>query len=111
VIVALAIGGAELLLMILMSVYGAVTLPPDARVPVHWGGTWGNFRSKRAGLVIWPGAGAGLFVLLTFVGGLRSHGQSAAGAIRVLLPIVMCVLLVAQAGAIMTARRRSGSAA
>jgi hypothetical protein len=106
----MAIGGAELLLMILMSVYGAVTLPPGARVPVHWGGTWGNFRSKRAGLISWPAVGACLFALLAVVGEIRSHGQSAAGAIRVLLPIIMCVLLIAQVGAIRAARRRSGSA-
>lgn len=49
-IVAFAIGGVELLLMVLVSVYGAVTLPPDARIPLHWGGTYRNFTSKRAGL-------------------------------------------------------------
>jgi hypothetical protein len=52
VIAASATGGAELLLMILVSVYGAVTLTP----------------------------------------------------------LVMCVLLLVQAGAIMAARRRSGTA-
>lgn len=110
-IAAFAIGGAELLLMILVSMYGAVRLPPGARIPLHWGGTYGNFTSKRAGLVVWPAVGAGIFVMLTLVSGLRSHGRSAGSALEFVMPIVMCVLLVSQAGAIMTARRRSGTAA
>jgi hypothetical protein len=110
VIVAFAIGGVELLLMILVSVYGAVTLPPGARIPLHWGGTYDNFRSRRTGLIVWPAAAAGLLVVLAVVGGLRSHGQSAGGVIRFLLPTVLGVLLLAQAGAISAARRRSGSA-
>jgi hypothetical protein len=111
VIVALAIGGAELLLVIVMSVYGAVTLPPGARIPLHWAGTYDNFRSKRTGLVVWPAVAAGLFVVLVVVGSLRSHGHPAADAIRFLLPVIMFVLLVAQAGAIRAAGRRSGPAA
>lgn len=37
---ALVIGGVVLLAMICVSCYGAVTLPGDARVPVHFGGSY-----------------------------------------------------------------------
>jgi hypothetical protein len=110
-IVSFAVGGAEWLLMVLVSGYGALMLPATARIPLHWAGTYSNFTSKRTGLVVWPAAGAGLLVLLIVASGLTPHGKPAGSLIEVLLPIVMGVLLVAQAGGIVTARRRSGRAA
>jgi 4-amino-4-deoxy-L-arabinose transferase-like glycosyltransferase len=109
VTVALAVGGVILLAMICVSWYGWVTLPGDARVPIHFGGSYNNFVSKRAGLVMHPAAGAVTFLIFAFVG----HGNSANGASSkahpyVILPVIMCVLLVTQAGAIRVARRRSG---
>lgn len=106
---ALVIGGVVLLAMICVSWYGAVTLPGDARVPIHFGVSYNNFVSKRVGLVLHPAAGAVFFVIFAFVG----HGHSASGTSskappHVILPIVMCVLLVVQVGAIRVARRKAG---
>ena len=106
--VALVIGGVILLAMICLSWYGAVTLPSDARVPIHFGVSYNNFVSKRVGLVMHPAAGAVVFLILAFV----SHGNSANGASSkappyVFLPIILCVLLAVQAGAIRVARART----
>jgi hypothetical protein len=108
VTVALVIGGVILLAMIGVSWYGAVTLPGDARVPIHFGVSYNNFVPKRAGLVMHPAAGAVVLLLLAFA----SHGNSANGASSRALPhvlpvIIMCVLLAVQVGAIRVARRRS----
>jgi hypothetical protein len=72
VTVALVIGGVILLAMIGVSWYGAVTLPGDARVPIHFGVSDNNFVPKRAGLVMHPAAGAVVLLLLAFA----SHGNS-----------------------------------
>lgn len=109
-IVALAIGAAILCVMLCVSWYGWVTLPSDARVPIHFGVSYNNFVSKRAGLVMHPAAGAVTFLILVAV----SHGGSAGDASSkappyIILPVIMCVLLVTQAGAIKVARSRSGS--
>jgi hypothetical protein len=95
--------------MIAVARYGSVTLSPDARIPVHWGGSYGNFVSKRTGLITWPAVAALIYVMLAFVGQLKpSHGKSGDIIAYVALPVVMCILLAAQVGAIVTARRRSG---
>ena len=105
---ALVIGGVVLLAMICVSWYGAVTLPSDARVPIHFGISYNNFVSKRAGLVMHPAAGAVVYMLTAFV----NHGNPANGASPNALPhvlpvIIMCVLLAVQIGAIRVARRKS----
>jgi hypothetical protein len=104
----LVIGGAVLLAMICVSWYGAVTLPSDARVPIHFGVSYNNFVPKRAGLVMHPAAGAVVFLLFAFV----RHGHPANDASPKALPdvlpvVIMCVLLAVQIGAIRVARRRS----
>jgi hypothetical protein len=106
----LVIGGVALLAMIAVARYGSVALPPDARIPVHWGGSYGNFVSKRTGLITWPAVAALIYGMLAFAGQLKpSHGNKSGDIIAyIALPVVMCILLAAQAGAIMTARRRSG---
>lgn len=105
---ALVIGGVILLAMICVSWYGAVTLPSDARVPIHFGVSYNNFVSKRVGLVMHPAAGVVVFLILA----LTSHGHTANGTSSktppyVILPIILCVLLAVQIGAITVARRRS----
>jgi hypothetical protein len=55
---ALAVGGAIWVAMVCVSGYGWVTLPSDARVPVHFGVTYNNFVPKPAGLIMHPVAGA-----------------------------------------------------
>jgi hypothetical protein len=109
VIVAVAISGAILLAMIGLSWHGAVTLPPEARVPVHWSGSYGNFQSKRTGLITYPAVAAGIIVLLAGIGQIRSKGHSAGQVLAIILPIAMVTLIVTQIGAIRAARRNSGS--
>ncbi len=109
-IATIAIGGVILLAMIGVSWYGAVTLPSDARVPIHFGVSYNNFVSKRAGLVMHPAAGALAFLLLAF--GTHGHSAgnaSARGTPYLFVPVIMCLLLVVQIGAVRVARRRSGT--
>ena len=55
--------GAVLLAMVGVSCYGWVTLPADARVPIHFGAGYNNFASKGLGLVMHPAAGALIYVI------------------------------------------------
>ena len=105
-IAVLVIGGAALLAMIGVSWYGWVTLPADARVPVHFGAGYNNFVPKRLGLVIHPAAGA----LVLVVSAVTTHGSHKTAPVFI-FPLVMCILLIVQIGAIMVARGRSGTAA
>jgi len=105
---ALVIGGVLLLAMICVSCYGAVTLPSDASVPIHFGISYNWYVPKRIGLVMHPAAAAVLFLLTAFT----PHGNSANGAssrpLQHVLPVILlCVLLAVQIGAIRVARRRS----
>jgi hypothetical protein len=108
VLVALIIGGVILLAMIGVSWYGAVTLPSDARIPIHFGVSYNNFVPKRAGLIMHPAVGVVIYLILAFVGHSNSGSASSKTAPHFILPVVMCVLLVFQAGAIRVARRKSG---
>jgi len=107
----LAVGGALLLAMIAASGRAAVTLAADARVPVHFGSPEHCYwASKRAGLVIWPAAGALAFGVL---GGVAGSGLAAGwvpGVRDVITPAVLCVLLGFQLGALVLARRGPGAA-
>ena len=103
----LAIGAVILLAMVCVSWYGWVTLPADARVPIHFGAGYNNFVPKRVGLIIHPAIAALLLVIFTAV----SHGNSAHGgktAPEVILPLAMVLMLVVPVGAVIVARRRSG---
>lgn len=107
-IVAFAVGGAILLAMTCVAWYGWVSLPSDARVPIHFGVSYNNFVSKRIGLVIHPAAGAVVLLILVFVSHSNSaNGNSSKMTPYVILPCIMCVMLVVQAGAIRLARRAS----
>jgi len=105
-IASLVIGGVVLLAMIGVSCYGWVTLPADARVPIHFGAGYNNFVSKGLGLVIHPAAG----VLVYVINAVTTHNNpSKASSAIYIFPIVLCVLLVVQVGAIRVARNRSGT--
>jgi hypothetical protein len=107
-IAGIVIAGVILLAMIGTSGYGWVTLPAGARVPVHFGAGYNNFVPKRIGLVLHPAVGVLLFVIVLVAGRAHAtHGPSF--PVGVFLPLLMCLLLVVQAGAIRVARRRSGS--
>ena len=103
-VAALAVGGVLLAMMIAASGYAAVTLPASARIPLHLGSHQHVFLvSKRAGLVIWPAAGAVLYGIL---GGVSASSLAAGwvpGVRDVLMPAVMVVVLGFQAGALVLA--------
>jgi hypothetical protein len=103
-IASLVIGGVVLLAMIGVSCYGWVTLPADARVPIHFGAGYNNFVPKALGLVIHPAAGVVIYV----ISAATTHNPAKASSAVYIFPIVMCVLLVVQVGAIKVARSRSG---
>jgi hypothetical protein len=108
-VVPLVIGGFLLAVMIGISCYGAVSLPPDARIPLHYGiGSYNNFASKKIGLILWPAAGALLFAVFTAasVHAIKpNHPGGSAPAI--IAPIVLAVIAATQWGAISIARRNA----
>lgn len=108
-IIGLTIAGALLLAIVALAAYGAVTLPPQARVPVHWAGGYNHFRSKRQGLVTYVVVSAGLYVLLALLGQMRSRGHDAGSVLYVMLPIALCAIFVTEIGAIRAARRTAGA--
>jgi hypothetical protein len=107
-IAGIVIGGVIWLAMVGASCYGWVTLPTDARVPVHFGAAaYNNFMPKRGGLLVHPAAGALVYgIILVSSSAHATHGPAL--PVVVILPLVMCLLLAVQLGAIRIARRRSG---
>jgi hypothetical protein len=102
----LGIGAAILAAILCVSWYGWVTLPGDARVPIHFGpAAYNSFVSKRTGLIMYPAAGVVVFVILIVV---RQSSAASHGPAPVILPVILFVMLVTQAGAIWVARRRAG---
>ncbi len=111
-VVSFVISGLLVGAMIGISWYGARTLPPDARIPLHFGiGTYNNFASKTTGLIIWPVGGVVIFALLAAVsaGAIKGNHGGSPGAVLIILPIVLAVTVVAQWGAISLARRNATS--
>jgi len=105
----LAIGAVILLAMICVSWYGWITLPGDARVPIHFGVSYNNFVPKRPGLIVHPGAGVLVYVIFSVAS--RSAANSSKSPLYAILPIVLGVLLIVQLGAIRVARRNTGTGA
>jgi len=101
----LVAGGVILLGMIGVSWYGWVTLPADALVPIHFGAGYNNFVSKPLGLIMHPAAGVLVYVISALA---TRHSSRSSPAF--IFPLVMCILLVVQVGAIRVARTRSGTA-
>ena len=100
-VAALAVGGVLLAVMIAASGYGGVILPRDARIPLHLGSherVW--LVSKRAGLVIWPAAGAVVYGILGGVSASSLASDWVPGVRDVLMPAVMAVVLGFQVGAL-----------
>ena len=106
VLASLIIGGVLLLAIVAASGWGAVVLPADARIAVHYGSENHQYLvSKRAGLLIWPALGV---ILYGALGGIVASSLAAGwvpGVRDVLVPAVLVVLLAFQVGALITARR------
>jgi hypothetical protein len=106
----LTVGGLLVLAMIAVSVRGWLTLPSDARVPVHHGlRGYGNYLPRTAGLVTWPAAGIVIYGLYVgvFAEGLATHYQRT-GVLLLFLPAVLVVLITVQIGALRAAAKSSG---
>lgn len=96
-----------LLLMFLVAGWGFVTLPPEARVPVHFGLGGANlWWGRTAGLLMYPGIGIviSLFELL-----VASPSRARAGLVALPLGVILVLLLVFQVAAIKRARRGPNS--
>ena len=103
------IGAFLLLVMVCISVYGAITLPSEARIPLHYGiGSYGNFASKTVGLIMWPVAGAviyGIFVGVSEHAIKPNHGGS--GPAPLIMLVVLILVAALEYGAISLAARRT----
>jgi hypothetical protein len=101
----LIIGGVLELAVICVSVYGAVTLPPGAQIPVHGAGGYNRWLPKSIGLAFWPVLGLVAFaIILATANSSQVHGSPVIG-----LSVALGVMLVAQIGALARARSRSSS--
>jgi len=103
------IGGLLVGVMIGIAVYGWVTLPADARVPVHRGIIgYGTFLPKTAGLVIWPVIGAAMLAVLIAVteSAIKPH-HDGPGTARLIILVVLAIAAAAEWGAIAAARKGS----
>ncbi len=102
----LIIGGALLLAMICVSLYGAVALPAGAQMPVHFGGGgYNRWVAKNTALILHPAAGAVVYaIIVVAVQEHKTHGGLGAAAG---LSIALGVLLVAQIGALIVALSRN----
>jgi hypothetical protein len=102
--ITLIIGGALLLAIIGVALYGAATLPPEAQVPVHFGpGGYNRWLPKKTGLALWPGLAAVVYVIVVATAGDKGiHGSPATG-----LTIALGVIMATQIGALAVAFSRS----
>jgi hypothetical protein len=103
---ALIIGGALLLAIICVSLYGASALPPGAQVPVHFGpGGYNRWVPKNIGLTMWPAMGAVVFVIIV----VAVHGHQTHGGLGPVfgLSIALGVMLVTHIGALAIALGQS----
>jgi hypothetical protein len=103
---ALIIDGVLELAMICVSLYGAVTLPPGARMPLHFGPAgYNQWVPKNIGLVLWPGLGLVVSVIITIA--TRNHQTHGSLGPVAGLSIALGVMLIAEIGAVTVARTRN----
>jgi hypothetical protein len=107
-VVGLALGAAILSAMICVSCYGWVTLPSDARVPIHFGMRYNNFVAKRTGLILHSAVAALVYAIFIAAVEGSPGGPSATNTPPYIILPIMLLLLIVQAGAIRVARLRSG---
>jgi hypothetical protein len=107
----LTIGGVLLAAMICIAVYGWVTLPAGARVPVHHGRRYNTYTSKTVGLIAWPVAGAVIYVILIVLSNHASSSgqQNGSDVPLILIPIMLLIMTIVEYGAISVARKNARS--
>jgi hypothetical protein len=97
------VAGVVVLAMVGISLWGAVTLPPSARVPMHYGiGGYRNWRPKMIALIAYPAIG---LVVCGIIYASQSSGKPTA---TVIAPIALLIMAFTQYRAIVAAIRRSG---
>lgn len=96
----LIIGGALELAIICVSLYGAVTLPPGAQIPVHGAAGYNRWLPKSIGLALWPVLGVVVYVSIL----ATAHSPDVHGSPTVGLSLALAVMLVVQIGALARAR-------
>jgi subtilase family serine protease len=102
---ALIVDGVLELAMIGVSLYGAVTLPPGARMPLHFGPAgYNQWVPKNVGLVIWPGLGLVVSVIINVA--TRNHQTHGSLGPVAGLSIALGVMLITEIGALAVARSR-----
>jgi hypothetical protein len=108
--ISLVIGGLLVVLMIGIAAYGWVTLPADARVPIHHGlGGYNNFVSKKAALITYSVAGVGLFAILAVLSeAVAAPDRGGTGTAVVVMLIALAVAAFVEWGAIAAARKNGG---
>jgi hypothetical protein len=108
-VAALIIGTVLLLAMIGVSVYGALTLPPDAKLPLHFGPAgYTNWQRKDLALLLWPGLAAAVYVIFIVVSDTHRGTSGRGGQLSVILPLILAVMLASHVGALRVAMKRSG---
>jgi hypothetical protein len=92
-------GAAIVLVMVGIAQYGWRVLPASALVPMHWRpASWSNWVPKRTALLMYPGIGIAVFLILTVT--LTEYSVAA--------PIALIVLASVEHAAIRAALRESG---
>ena len=105
----LIIDSLLLLGMVGVSLYGVSALPPGAQVPIHFGpASYNNWVPKNVGLIMWPAAGAVVYVVLVVT---ARRGQTTGGGsgAAIGLTVALVVALITQVGALRVAHNRQGS--
>jgi hypothetical protein len=92
--------------MVCLSGWGALRLPPDARVPVHFG-RWSRSTAvpKTPGLVVWVAVGVATWLGASVLGGARSGDVAARAGVTLALATILVVQAVAVALAVAHSRR------
>jgi hypothetical protein len=102
----LIIGGALLLAMICVSLYGAVVLPPGAQMPVHFGPAgYNRWVPKNTGLILHPAFGVVVYAIIAVT--IRDHQTHGGLSPATGLSVALGVVLIAQIGAVTVALARS----
>jgi hypothetical protein len=109
-VVSFVIGGLLVAVMIGIAAYGWVTLPADARVPVHRGfGGYNTFLSKKAAMVLFPVTGAVILAILITVTGAGAKPGHPSQSVPVLIILIALVAVAATEWGAIAAARKNGA--
>jgi hypothetical protein len=108
-ILELIIDSVLLLAILGLSVYGAVTLPAGAQLPMRYRlGGYANWMPKNAALLAWPALGVAVFAVMLTAGRSEHAGNGHGLPLSVGLTVVLALMLVNHVGALRAALNRGG---